>query len=288
MKPITHRAHSIKHALYPVTPKRPSDCRNGYHSIPLHTDDRHLTTFITPWGRYHYKTAPQGSIASGDGYSRRFDKIVCHVPDKTKSIDNTLLWAYDLNKRSTSVDAIGLYLTQTSSCSGLTPSNLQDLRSPPAMYGHAKRTSMLNPTPASITDLCSWFGLINHVLYAFAATVHVLLFRQLLQQETPFKWTDKLNQLFEESKSVIISEIEKGVRIFDKSKPTCLATNWSKSGIGFWLFQKHCQCSSTESFCCRTGQKITLVGSRFTHAAESCYAPVEGEALAMADTLDEA
>ena len=144
------------------------------------------------------------------------------------------------------------------------------------------------PTPANITDVRSWFGLINQVSYACAATERMLPFRQLLQPGTPFEWTDKLHQLFEESKSVIISEIEEGVRIFDKSKPTCLATDWSKSGIGFWLFQKHCQCSSTEPFCCRTGWRITLVGSRFTHAAESRYAPVEGEALAVADALDKA
>ena len=133
-----------------------------------------------------------------------------------------------------------------------------------------------------------WFELINQVSYAFAATARMLSFRQLFQPGTPFKWTDELNQLFKESKSVIVSEIEEGVRIFDKSKPTCLATDWSKSGIGFWLFQKHCQCSSTEPFCCRTGWKTTLVGRRFTHAAESRYIPVEGEALAIADALDKA
>ena len=92
----------------------------------------------------------------------------------------------------------------------------------------------------------------------------------------------------EESKSVIISEIVEGVCIFDKSKPTCLATDWSKSIIGFWLFQKHCQCPSTEPFCCHTGWKITLVSRHFTHATESRYAPVEGEALAVADALDKA
>ena len=26
------------------------DCWNGYHSVPLHPDDCHITTFITPWG----------------------------------------------------------------------------------------------------------------------------------------------------------------------------------------------------------------------------------------------
>ncbi|XP_063960192.1 uncharacterized protein LOC135155220 [Lytechinus pictus] len=47
-------------------------------------------------------------------------------------------------------------------------------------------------------------------------------------------------------------------------------------------------CKNTEPFCCNTGWKITLVGSRFTHAAEARYAPVEGEALALADALDKA
>jgi hypothetical protein len=124
----------------------------------------------------------------------------------------------------------------------------------------------------------SWFGLINKVSYAFASAEHMLHFREALKPGSSFTWTEELNELFEESKAVIISEIENGVRIYDKSKPTCLATDWSKTGIGFWLFQKHCNCASTKPFCCRTGWKISLVGSRFTHAAESRYAPIEGEA----------
>ena len=65
-----------------------------------------------------------------------------------------------------------------------------------------------------------------------------------------------------------------------------LATDWSKNGIGYWLLQKHCSCPRSEPFCCTIGWKIALVGSRFTHAAESRYAPIEGEALAVADALD--
>ena len=69
---------------------------------------------------------------------------------------------------------------------------------------------------------------------------------------------------------------------------TCLATDWSKDGIGYWLFQKHCDCFSGDLFCCRTGWKITLIGSHFTHPAESRYASIEGEALAVAMALDKA
>ena len=41
-------------------------------------------------------------------------------------------------------------------------------------------------------------------------------------------------------------------------------------------------------FCCPTGWKVTLIGSCFTHVAESRYPLVEGEALAVADALDKA
>ena len=59
--------------------------------------------------------------------------------------------------------------------------------------------------------------------YAFAATEQMLTFCQSLKPGTPFEWDSELNELFEESKSVIIDKIEGGIRIFEKSKSTCLA-----------------------------------------------------------------
>ena len=87
------------------------------------------------------------------------------------------------------------------------------------------------PSPSNITDVRSWFGLVNQVSYAFSMAQRMQPFRQLLKPGVPFKWDTSLEIAFDESKSAIISEIEKGVRIFDKDKPTCLATDWSKSGI---------------------------------------------------------
>ena len=116
----------------------------------------------------------------------------------------------------------------------------------------------------------------------------MLPFRQLLKPSTTFEWTDYLNNLFEESKHLITEEVKKGVCIFDKKKPTCLATDWSKSGIGYCLLQKHCRCRNGKPFCCKTGWKTALIGSRFTHSSESRYTPIEGEALAVADALERA
>ena len=144
------------------------------------------------------------------------------------------------------------------------------------------------PVPRNIHDIRSWFGLVNQVSYAFSMAERMLPFRTLLKTGQQFRWDTELQEIFDESKEHIVQEIETGVRIFDKSKPTCIATDWSKTGIGFWLLQKHCGCTPVKPFCCNGGWKVTLVGSRFTHAAESRYAPIEGEALAVADALDKA
>ena len=52
--------------------------------------DRHITTFITPWGRMRYCVAPQGSISSGDGYTYLFDMLLRHMPRMKKCVDDVV------------------------------------------------------------------------------------------------------------------------------------------------------------------------------------------------------
>ena len=92
----THHTQSPFHQARSVPQgkkKTVFDAWNGYHSVPLHPKYRQYTTFITPWGRYRYRTAPQGYIASGDGYTRRYDEITSSIRNKTKCVDDTLLWS---------------------------------------------------------------------------------------------------------------------------------------------------------------------------------------------------
>ena len=294
----THHTQSPFHQARLVpqkTKKTIFDCWNGYHSVPLHPDDRHFTTFITPWGRYRYKAAPQGYIASGDAYTRRFDEIVADIPNKTKCIDDTLLWSNDLeNSFWQAIEWLDIcsrhgitlnpdkfvFGADTVTFAGF-EITLDSVR-PARKYLDAIQNFL---RPCNITDIRSWFGLVNQVSYAFASADHMLPFRQLLKPGTPFSWNDELEKLFQRSKLHIVKEIEEGVKIFDVSKPTCLVTDWSKTGIGFWLLQKHCICDEIKPFCCPTGWHTTLVGSRFTQSNESHYAPIEGEALAVADGL---
>ena len=132
------------------------------------------------------------------------------------------------------------------------------------------------PTPTNITGIRSWFGLVNQVSYAFSQAMAP--FRELLRtKDRKFYGGATLDKLFEESKRKIVQEIEEGMKM---NRVTCLSTDYSKTGIGYFLFQKHCRCP-TESGpnCGENHWKIILAGSRFTKDAESCYSPIEGEAL---------
>ena len=289
-----HLARSVPHNMKKTT----CDAWNGYHSVRLEKKDRPITTFITPWGRYRYKVAPQGYIASGDAYTKRYDAIITDVKDKVKCVDDTLLWAND-TKQSFFKTAQYLELCGKNGII-LNPKKFKFAADEVEFAGfNITRTNMRlchkylraiqdYPIPKNLTDIRSWFGLVNQVSYSFSKAKIMEPFRALLKPDSKFEWTDELDRAFKTSKITIVQEIEDGVKIFDKSRTTCLATDWSKSGIGFWLLQKHCTCPGSKPFCCNSGWKVTLVGSRFTKAAETRYAPVEGETLAIVYALDKA
>lgn len=160
------------------TIKTVTDAWNGYHSVPLCKEDRHFTTFITPWGRYRYRVAPQGFIASGDGYNQRFDSIIAEFPNKVKCVDDTCMWASSIEEAFHQtckwLDLCGRngitlnpkkfqFAEETVDFAGLTIT-------PTSIKPCAKFLNSIAefPTPKDISGARAWFGLINQGAYAFA------------------------------------------------------------------------------------------------------------------------
>ena len=139
------------------------------------------------------------------------------------------------------------------------------------------------PAPKDISGARAWFGLVNQGAYAFAMTDEMAPFRHLLRPKTKFEWTEEMD--IELSKCNIINKIKAGGELFDINLPTCLATDFSIIGIGFFLLQKTCSCHSRVPTCCADGRRLCLMGSRFLHDVLTRYAPIEGEALAGAYAL---
>ena len=69
---------------------------NGYHSVRLRKEDKHLITFITSFGRWHCTRAPQGFLSSGDSYNRRFIAILADFKIKESCVDDTIRFDEDL------------------------------------------------------------------------------------------------------------------------------------------------------------------------------------------------
>lgn len=274
------------------------DAWNGYHSLMLDPESKELTTFITEWGRYRYCRGPQGFHGTGDAYTRRFDDITAGEERYRRCVDDGLLYDDDIESAfwhtfdhlklcgdngivfnrekfkfaEEEVEFAGFEVTME----GFRPSRriIESIRD--------------FPTPKSITDVRSWFGLVNQVAYAFSESDLMEPFRGLLGgKKKPLYWDEKLDALFKRSKEEILRLIEKGVKAFDMQKPTCLATDWSKSGLGYSLMQKHCKCLGPPNPNCGKGHwQLVFAGSKATNDAQSRYSPTEGECLAAAYGLE--
>jgi hypothetical protein len=263
---------------------------HGYHSLRIAPEDSDLTQFVTTWGRYRYLTAPQGLLSAGDAFTQRLDIKTEGIERLERCVDDNLLYDMTIEEQFFRVcDYLALcardgvifnpkkfqfaedvvdFLGFTVTASGVTPTS-----------GFMK--NILNfPSPKNITDVRSWFGAVAQISYSFASALVMAPFRHLLSPKVPFSWSAELESAFQASKAEIVSQCEKGVRSFSSKLPTCLATDWSKLGIGFWLCQKHCDCETNRPGCCKTGWQTVCVNSRFCTPAESRYAPIEGESLA--------
>jgi hypothetical protein len=296
----THAQESPFHLARRVpghTWKTVTDAWNGYHSVPLRQEDRHLTTFITPFGRWRYARAPQGFLSSGDGYNRRLDAILSNFERKERCVDDTV--HYDDDLESHWWRTIDLLRTLGANGVVLNPQKFQFAHREVDFAGFHISESTIEPlakyldairqfpTPASITDVRSWFGLVNQVTNYAQLRDTMSPFKPLLSPKQKFCWTTELDEAFHESKKAIVDAIRQGVEIFDTTRPTCLRPDWSGQGMGYFLLQKHCSCTSDLPDCCDGGWRITLAGSRFLSSCEQRYAPIEGEASAVAWGLEQ-
>ena len=114
-----------------------------------------------------------GFLTSQDAYTERYDAIIADVVRKSKCVDDTVLWDDDT---ATHWWRVIDYLEQVEK-NGiiLSPAKLQFSSMEVDLAGFRVATTEVKPlpkyldainafpTPATITDILSWFGLVNQV-----------------------------------------------------------------------------------------------------------------------------
>ena len=183
-----------------------------------------------------------GFHASGDAYTRRYDDITVDEPRVIRCIDDSLIWdgaesiedcfwhAFDyikicadngviFNKEKfqfaqDEVEFAGFMITR------------HGVKPPKRIVAAIEAF----PTPRNITDIRSWFGLINQVAYAFSQMAMMAPFRELLasKKRTLF-WDSTMDKLFEMSKKEVITSFTKvSTRLKFCGRPACVRTGRRK------------------------------------------------------------
>ena len=68
---------------------------------------------------------------------------------------------------------------------------------------------------------------------------------KFLSPKVRFEWNNELEEVFEKSKRAIVDMIAECMRIFDPERRTTISTDYSTTGLGYFMYQKYCDCKST-------------------------------------------
>ena len=256
------------------------DAKTGYWQIKIAEEDQHLTTFITPYGRFKFLRAPMGLISSGDEYTRRGDHALSDVENTIKIVDDILIHDTDYKSH------IGNIWSVLEKCEEnkitLNPDKIKFAKEELEYCGFIlnkegftsdeKKVEAISQfkTPTCITDLRSFMGLVcqlSDFSTDIAKTAEPL--RQLLKKNHEWMWTSVHDQAFKDVKDALTSPPV--LTYFNPKLPIMLQTDASRlNGLGFVLLQKH-----------RDGWRLVKCGSRFLSETESRYATIEQEMLAV-------
>ena len=129
------------------------DANSGFWQIPLSSESRPLTTFITPFGRYHFNKLPFGISSAPELFQRRMNKDEAEHDNRLMQVLQRLeTVGVTLNRekcafRQSSVKFLGHLIGQ------------DGVRADP------EKTSAIRDmeTPQSVSDLRRFLGMVNQL-----------------------------------------------------------------------------------------------------------------------------
>ena len=147
------------------------DAIKGYHQCPLDDASQLLTTFITLYGRYKFLRAPFGICSVSEHYNRKMDETFSGLDNYQKVVNDVLIFENDFDSH---VARARQFLKR---CKELKISLKREkfkFCQPSVIFagyeisqdGYKLDPSVVKgdfPTPKTITDLRSFFGLVNQL-----------------------------------------------------------------------------------------------------------------------------
>ena len=251
------------------------DARSGYWSIKLSERSSYLTTFNTPYGRYHYLRLPFGLICSQDEFQRKSDEAFEGLEGFSAIVEDILVYGsskeqHDTNLRNVLLrprpKGVKFNADKAVICASEVPYFGHILSSKGLKADPEKISAILNmKPPRDRNELQTVLGMITY-LSRFAPSLSEITtpMRSLTRENTEFIWDSSQQQAFYKVKQTITQAPV--LAYYDPHKPLTLQVDASKHGLGATLLQE--------------GKPIAFASKSLTDT-EVNYAQIEKETYAI-------
>lgn len=262
------------------------DLASGFWQIPMDSDTKHKSAFVTPSGVYQWKRMPFGLVNAPASFQALMTQVLRGLNWKTclVYVDDILVFSNSFKEHLQHLEQIFTRLTEA----GLTlkPSKCAFALSSVKYLGHVltkdgvqvdvSKTDTVRsfPIPRNQKELRSFLGLCNYYrkfVKGYSRITNPLT--ALLCKDTPFTWTEECQSAFDKLRTALTTSPV--LAYPDHNKPFTLTTDASGSAIGYILGQ-------TDS----TGiERVIAYGGRSLNQHERKYPVSEKEGLAIVEGI---
>ena len=256
------------------------DANSGFWQIELDKPSAQLTTFITPFGRFHFNRLPFGINSAPEHFQRRMSQILADLEGAICLIDDVLIYGKTQEEHDTrltkvlqKLQAVGLTLNSN---------KCEFSKSQVKFLGQVINSQGVSPDPdktkailqmeepKNVTDVRRYLGMINQLSkFSPDLSSKTKPLRDLLSTKNQWAWGPSQQKAFADTKAELSSP--RILALYNPAAKTTVSADASPFGLGGVLSQKQ---SSGQ------WQPVSYI-SRSLTSVEQRYAQVEKECLAV-------
>ena len=183
------------------------DANSGFWQVPLAPQSRHLTTFITHFGRYQFNKLPFGISSAPEVYQKRMSSLLEGLIGVLCLIDDVLVFGHTAAEHDRRLQEVLRRIQSSGATLNVNKCAFRQTRK--KFLGHIidkngvsadpEKTAAITrmPPPTTITELRRFLGMVNQ-LSKFSIHLSELTYplRQLLSTKNAWTWNPMLQEAF--------------------------------------------------------------------------------------------